>query len=56
MHPKILRVQQLNEEVGEEQAKVIQQIEDAEKLESYEAFFKTEVIGKKSSYEDVQSD
>jgi len=56
MHPKVLRVQRLNEELGEEQAKVIQQIEDAEKLESYEAFFKTEVIGRKTSYEEQETE
>lgn len=57
IHPKTLRVQELNEAVGEESAKVIIQMEDAARLESWEAFFRQEVIGRKSSYqEDVQSD
>jgi hypothetical protein len=44
------RVWKLNEELGEEQAQVVQEIEDAGRAESWEAFFKQEVLGRKSHY------
>jgi len=44
------RVWKLNEELGEERAEVVQQVADAEKAESFEAFFKQEVLGRKSHY------
>ena len=40
----------LNAFAGEERAAVIQQVADAEKAEAFEAFFKTDVIGHKSTY------
>lgn len=44
------RVWALNEELGEDEARVAQEIEDAGRLESFEAFYKQEVLGRKSNF------
>lgn len=44
------KVWALNEELGEHQAMVQQQVADAEKAEHYESWFKKEVLGRKSNY------
>jgi len=44
-------VWELNGWFGEEEAEVLQQVDDAEKAEHFELFFKTEVLGHKSSYQ-----
>ena len=44
------RVWKLNEELGEAQAAVQQQVADAEKTAHYEEWFKKEVLGRKSNY------
>ena len=46
------KVWKLNEELGEELATAVQQIEDAEKAEHFERFFKQEVLGRKTSYQE----
>ena len=51
MHQKILRVQQLNEELGAEGAKVLLQTEDIARAEHWEAFFRQELLGRKSNYQ-----
>jgi len=44
------RVWKLNEELGEERAAAVQQVDDAEKAENFEDFMRQQVLGRKSSY------
>lgn len=52
--PKQELVGALIEEHGEDKAIAMQQVADAEKAAHYEAFFKSEVLGTKSTYKDSE--
>ena len=54
---KIERVWKLNEELGEDRARMVQEEQDREKLASWEMWFATQLLGRRSSYkESVQKD
>ena len=56
MSEKELWVWALNTLIGEEEAQVKQQVDDAQKLAAFEAWFRQEILGHKSTYQDVEND